>query len=370
MTRRAQARLRGFRRATALSLILTALLLWVFERSPAAGAQLKGAAEATEEATRTLGGILHEAYSYLPKLLFALAIALIGWTVARLARALIQRLLADWSRASAASALASVTITLLTAGVALSVLAGDVRALIGSVGLIGLALSWALQAPIESFTGWLVNSFKGYYRIGDRIEVGDVFGDVYQIDVLTTTVWEAGGEGKSVKGAQPTGALITFPNSDLLRANIINYTRDFPFVWDEVVQAISNDSDVDGALELIRTTAEQVVGPPMGAAIKTYQAILRKGRLALDVNEKPQVYLSAADAWTNFTIRYLVPARERRRWSSLLIEALAKALAAPEVSGRVNIAYPRAELDVRARAPEASSPDCAPQSVPRHDDSA
>jgi small-conductance mechanosensitive channel len=64
--------------------------------------------------------------------------------------------------------------------------------------------------------------------VGDRIAVGDVFGDVYRIDVLTTTVWEAGGPGKPVSAAQSTGALITFPNWEVLRSNIINYSRDFP----------------------------------------------------------------------------------------------------------------------------------------------
>jgi small-conductance mechanosensitive channel len=85
----------------------------------------------------------------------------------------------------------------------LSVLAGDVRAVVGSVGLLGLAASWALQTPIESFTGWLLNSFRGYYRVGDRIAVGDVFGDVYRIDVLTTTVWEAGGPASPCRRRRP-----------------------------------------------------------------------------------------------------------------------------------------------------------------------
>jgi hypothetical protein len=38
---------------------------------------------------------------------------------------------------------------LLALGMALSVIAGDARALVGSVGLAGLALPWALPAPIE-----------------------------------------------------------------------------------------------------------------------------------------------------------------------------------------------------------------------------
>ena len=77
----------------------------------------------------------------------------------------------------------------------------------GRSGLVGLALSWALQTPIESFTGWLLNSFQGYYRVGDRIEVADVFGDVAEIDLLTTTVWELGGPQRTgfIHAEQPTG---------------------------------------------------------------------------------------------------------------------------------------------------------------------
>jgi small-conductance mechanosensitive channel len=70
-------------------------------------------------------------------------------------------------------------------------------------------------------------------------------GDVYRIDVLTTTVWEAGGPGKSVTGAQPTGAMITFPYWEVLRSNIVNYSREFPYVWDEVTVAIANESDLE-----------------------------------------------------------------------------------------------------------------------------
>jgi small-conductance mechanosensitive channel len=78
----------------------------------------------------------------------------------RIVRFVLRRVLGHWERADAATAMAGVVIWLLAIGVALSVVAGDARALVGSVGLLGLALSWALQAPIESFAGWLLNSSR------------------------------------------------------------------------------------------------------------------------------------------------------------------------------------------------------------------
>ncbi|HSI91807.1 MAG TPA: mechanosensitive ion channel domain-containing protein, partial [Adhaeribacter sp.] len=127
----------------------------------------------------------------------------------------------------------------------------------GSLGLIGLALSWSLQTPIESFTGWLLNSFQGYYRIGDRIKVGEVFGDVYRIDFLTTTVWEIGSpyyQGGYVNAEQATGRMVTFPNNEILAGTVTNLTRDFPYVWDELIVSVANESDLKLAREALETT--------------------------------------------------------------------------------------------------------------------
>jgi small-conductance mechanosensitive channel len=290
--------------------------------------------------------LLGRAWGILPKLLIAAAILVLAAFVARATRWLLRRTLRNWSRSSAFSALAGVVIYLLALGVALSVIVGDVRALVGSVGLTGLALSWALQTPIESFTGWLLNSFKGYYRIGDRIAVGDVFGDVYAIDFLTTTVWESGGPGKPVQGAQPTGALITFPNLEVLRNNIVNYTREFPQVWDEVTFGVANDSDLGYATRVIQQVAARIFGDRMQRAASDYRRILVGHGVDLEVSDEPQVYLALTDAWTNITVRYIVPARERRRWASELVLAVNAEIARPEHVGRIKPSYPRTQIEV------------------------
>ncbi|MFO7655428.1 MAG: mechanosensitive ion channel [Candidatus Krumholzibacteriia bacterium] len=299
---------------------------------------------AMSQAKRTLRGLAVGLYGFLPKLAIALVVLLLGGLFARGAAALLRRAARSWDRGKGAAALGTVAIWIVTLGATLSILAGDARALVGSVGLMGLALSWALQTPIESFTGWLLNSFKGYYHVGDRIAVGDVFGDVYRIDVLTTTVWEAGGPGKAVQAAQPTGALITFPNYEVLRSNVVNYTRDFPYVWDEVTVGVTNESDLNLALEVARRTAGALLGEAMRGPILAYRQLLDARGLAHEVGSGPQVYLSQADSWMNVTVRYLVGARERRHQATELVRALARDFALPEYQGRLSAAYPRLEL--------------------------
>ncbi|MBR9991354.1 MAG: mechanosensitive ion channel [Gemmatimonadetes bacterium] len=308
----------------------------------AAGNTRADPGRSVEEATSTVRQFAVDFTTLLPKILIALGLLLAAGIIVRLVRAVLRRVLGEWERADAVTAIAGIVIWLLAFGIALSVIAGDTRTLIGSVGLLGLALSWALQAPIESFAGWLLNSFKGYYRVGDRIAVGEVFGDVYRIDFMNTTVWEAGGPDKPVQGAQPTGALITFPNSEVLRANIVNYTRGFPYVWDEIQIGVSNESDLGYAMRVIAAVARETIGPSMQGPVETYRALLDQENLAYDVSDEPQVYLSPTDSWTDVVVRYLVSARERRKWSSALHLRIGEELAKPEHRQRVQPSYPTA----------------------------
>ncbi len=384
---RARTSLQRFRQATILAVALTTLVLLVWAEAddetgpPTAGSPQNAAIDgqepggegapqpeadidphqSLEEATATIRGLVHGFMAVLPKIVVALFLLLMAWILAVVVRWGLHKSLSGWERSEAVAALIRIGLFLLAIAAGLSVIAGDATALLGSVGLIGLALSWALQTPIESFTGWVLNAFRGYYRPGDRIEVGDVFGDVYRIDVLTTTVWEAGGPGKTVAGWQPTGALITFPNWEILRSNIINYSRDFPYIWDEVTFGVADESDLGYTVDIARAIADEVVGDMMREPIANYRDLLERQRLAYDIDDRPQVYLSPADAFTNCTVRYLVPVHQRRRWSTELILAISRELERPEHRDRIVPGYPRTRVDL-ADGPHrpAQGPDATP----------
>lgn len=346
-----------------MALTALLLLLWgappdVEGRQPGAAVDATAAEVPVAPPATALSDTLNELgtsfLAFLPRILLVVLLLVTAAVITRLAGAAFDRLLGRWERVVAIKALTRLVLFILAGVAALSVLTGSVRAVVGSVGLLGLAASWALQTPIESFTGWLLNSFRGYYRVGDRIAVGDVFGDVYRIDVLTTTVWEAGGPGKPVTAAQPTGALITFPNWEVLRSNIVNYSRDFPYVWDEVSINVANESDLAYTSRVLHDTARRVLGESMAAAVQQYQQLLAAERLAYEVEELPQVYLSSAESWTDCTVRYLVPVRSRRRWSSTLVLEVAKELERPEHRGRILPVYPRTEVKLQEEWPRGS----------------
>jgi small conductance mechanosensitive channel len=79
----------------------------------------------------------------------------------------------------------------------------------------------------------------------------------------------------------------------------------------------------------------EVVGEAMREAATEYIALLERARLAWDVADRPQVLAAARDGRVDLTIRYLVPAREVRRWSSRLVLAVDRALARLDRDPRV-----------------------------------
>jgi small-conductance mechanosensitive channel len=303
--------------------------------------------EVLGEARQTAISLWYTFVRNLPRYIVTGLVLLLAGLLTRALRPLLRRTLGQWERAQAFTALSGVVIWLFALGIAVSVLVGDVRALVGSLGLIGLALSWALQTPIESFTGWLMNGMRGYYRVGDRVAVGEVMGDVFRIDFFTTTVWEIGGSGREgvfVNAEQPTGRMITFPNNEVLTGSIVNFTRDFPFVWDELTIPVGNESDLGNAMEVLRGVAEEVLGEGMAEPAGAYEAILRQRRLESSIPRGPQVFVSLADSWTDLSVRYLVNARERRIWKSRLAKAAMEAVNHPTQDGRIVPVYPRRQI--------------------------
>lgn len=341
-----------FRQATIISVAVTGFLLLLLSPEAATVAQEVGGggpAQAAEEATGTLRGLWFGFRDNLPKYGIALGVLLAAAVLVRLIRLILSLALRNWERSNAMTALAGVAIWLVALGVAASVLVGDIRALVGSLGLVGLALSWALQTPIESFSGWLLNSFHGYYRVGDRIAVGEVFGDVYRIDFLTTTVWEYGSPAATaitIHAEQPTGRLITFPNHEILTGPVVNYTRDFPYMWDELTMAVANESDLAYAMEVVRRVGEEIVGDYMREPARRYEALLKREGLERRVATEPQVFLAISDWGANISLRYLVEAREKRGWATRMAMAVTTELNKPEHRERILPVYPRHQVQL------------------------
>jgi small-conductance mechanosensitive channel len=92
-----------------------------------------------------------------------------------------------------------------------------------SLGVVGFAVTFALQQPLFSLIGWIYIMVKRPYQVGDRVAIEESKGE-FEVDFLVTTLWEI--QGDLVSSNQPSGRIITLPISVVLSAHVKNYTRE------------------------------------------------------------------------------------------------------------------------------------------------
>jgi small-conductance mechanosensitive channel len=98
--------------------------------------------------------------------------------------------------------------------------------LVVALGVAGAGIAFVLQEVIASIAGWFAISFAHFYKIGDRVQVGGIKGDVIDISVLRTTLMEI---GDWIHADLYNGRVVRIANSFVFKEPVFNYSGDFPF---------------------------------------------------------------------------------------------------------------------------------------------
>jgi small-conductance mechanosensitive channel len=207
----------------------------------------------------------------------------------------------------------------------------ETQTILISLGLIGAAIAFALQDIFKNFVGGIMIFINGIFRVGDRIEFNDKFGDVIDVGLLYTTLMEIRGW---VSGDQVTGRLTIVPNGGILVGTVYNYTRDFDFMWDELTIPITYDSDWQEAKTLIL----DIVSKETKDIIEKSEMIMEKikGKYYFTKRSiEPAIFLTLTDNWISFGIRYVTDIRTRRVLHDKLSRAILMEI---EKSDKVKIA--------------------------------
>jgi small-conductance mechanosensitive channel len=145
----------------------------------------------------------------------------------------------------------------------------DPTRLTTGLGLITAGLAFALQRVVTALAGYFVILRGSVFNVGDRIVMGGVRGDVIALDFTKTTIMEMG-QPPPVQGAEPpiwvqsreyTGRVVTVTNAKIFDEPVYNYTRDFPYLWEELSLPISYDADHERAERLLLDAAERHTVP-------------------------------------------------------------------------------------------------------------
>lgn len=181
-------------------------------------------------------------------------------------------------------------------------LSGSLKLLGLSAAFLGMMLGWSLQAPVTGLAAWLMIILKRPFRIGDRVIIAGIMGDVSDITLTHVVMNQVGG---TIGGEEPSGRAVLIPNAILFNNIIMNYTLQESFMLDEVPVRLTFDSDWELARSIVLAAAAEV----------TAEIIQQTG-------QQPFIRCEFFDAGVLVRLRYQsIPAR-RQEFSSLITEKI------------------------------------------------
>ena len=176
------------------------------------------------------------------------------------------------------------------------------------MGVAGAGIAFALQEVIASFAGWFAITFAGFYKPGDRVQLGGIKGDVIDVSFLRTTLMEV---GEWVKADLYSGRVVRVANSFVFKEPVFNYSGEFPFLWDEITIPVKYGSDHHLARQILENTAREIIGEYTKNSEIAWREFSKQFLLE-NASVEPSVTLILNDNWMEFTLRYIVNFKVRR----------------------------------------------------------
>ncbi|HSZ57170.1 MAG TPA: mechanosensitive ion channel family protein [Tepidisphaeraceae bacterium] len=170
-------------------------------------------------------------------------------------------------------------------------------------GLITAGIAVALQSVILSGCAYFFFIGKYGVRVGDRVTISNITGDVIDIGLFRLYLMELAGNSRDLS---PTGRIVVFSNSVLFQPNA--FFKQMPgadYVWHEVALTLSPDTDHRAAEERLLGAVESVYNTYRDQIERQYNRVKDSVHLSA-TTPRPVGRLRLVDAGLEYVIRYPV----------------------------------------------------------------
>ena len=249
-------------------------------------------------------------------LVILLVLIIVRFTALRVAHRRYQgntRLLYNWRKA----------IQYLTVGLGIILIGRiwleGVQSLATYLGLLSAGLAIALQDPVVNIAGWLFIIGRRPFIVGNRIQVGDIMGDVIDISIFQFSLVEIG--AGRINGEQSTGRVIHIPNGMVFKEAITNTHQGLPLIWNEIGVLVTFESDWRKAKRLLTAIINRLA-PDVSERVKRYRRRPDKRFVISYGNVTPTIYTAVTDSGVMLTIRYMIDPRRKRNSEMMIWEAI------------------------------------------------
>ena len=142
--------------------------------------------------------------------------------------------------------------------------------------------------------------------------MGGVRGDVIALNFIQTVIMEMG-EPPSVQNEDPgmwvmsrqySGRIVTISNAQIFEEPVYNYTREFPYIWEEMHIPISFKDDRRRAEQIILEAVRRNTTNIANMAQPELERL--KNQFFIEASEiHPRVFLRITDNWVELSVRFL-----------------------------------------------------------------
>ena len=207
--------------------------------------------EATSVLWDSIEGLLEGFLRSLPLIGLGILILLVGVVLARFVgqgtERGIRRAGGDQVVVNLGARLVRLVVVVAAVLLALSVAGVPVGAALAGLGIVGLAIAFALQSILENFVAGIILILRKPISHGEQVIIGEHEGTVDDIDLRVTRLIDYDGE------------LIIIPNGEVFKATIVNLTRRGKRRT-RVLVGIDYRDDHDAAKDLIESAVATVPG--------------------------------------------------------------------------------------------------------------
>lgn len=201
------------------------------------------------------------------------------------------------------------------------------------LGIAAAGLVIALKEPLLNIAAWVFLIWRRPFSVGDRIEVSGNIGDVIDVRIFQFSLLEV---GNWVSADQSTGRVIHVPNGLLFTEPVANYTRGFPYIWNELEIVITYESNWRAAKELLLDVAREH-GHTLTEEAEEEVLALGRRFMIFYTTLAPTVYTRISERGVALAVRYICDPRRRRDSEQAIWEAALDAFAADR---EIDLAYP------------------------------
>ena len=201
------------------------------------------------------------------------------------------------------------------------------------LGLVSAGIAIALKDPLINLAGWFFIMWWKPFEVEHRIEIGTHRGDVIDIELMQFTLMET---GNWVDSDQSTGRVVHIPNGLIFTSALANYSKGFPFIWDEIPIVLTFESDWEKGKKILSKIINDLTKAATTEARKRIKKAA-KSHLIYYRTLTPIVYTSVNDSGVVLTMRYLCDPKQRRNQLETIWECILKEFDKQE---DLDLAYP------------------------------